>query len=466
MACHLLANLLPPVDKQAAVMPPVAWIWRIGLDPPTPPIGGPRTATIQERTSCLGTVAARVRGGTRAAARAEGGGGQRPPRRRRTLGRPADPWRRARGGPRPDARPRSADRQEQAYIRGLLAGGPAAASGGRGLALIGLAVVALWLASGFYRVQPDEQGVVLRFGAFNRIDAARPQLAVPWPIERVLPPAVTRINRTEIGYRSGAARGGHRGDPGGRDVPDESLMLTGDENIIDINFAVFWRITTPSPSCSTPRDPRRSGEGGGGELDARGDRPHADPAGADPVARADRDRRAATRRSRSSTATTPGVEMTQVQLQKVDPPDAVIESFRDVQRANTDAERMRNEAEAYRNDIVPRARGDAARIIAEGQGANRPRIAQATGQTQRFLSVFARLPGGQGRDAAAHVPRDDAGHPDPVADTGGGRQAEGPGAVPAAQSAAPCPAAAEPALHRRTPGHRQVSRERRDEPRR
>jgi membrane protease subunit HflK len=84
-----------------------------------------------------------------------------------------------------------------------------------------------------------------------------------------------------------------------------------------------------------------------------------------------------------------GIDITQVQLQKVDPPDAVIESFRDVQRANTDAERMRNEAEAYRNDIVPRARGDAARIVAEGQGAKQASIAQATGQTQRFLSVLA-----------------------------------------------------------------------------
>ena len=84
-----------------------------------------------------------------------------------------------------------------------------------------------------------------------------------------------------------------------------------------------------------------------------------------------------------------GVEITQVQLQKVDPPAEVVESFLDVQRANTDAERLRNEAEAYHNDIVPRARGDAARIVAEGQGARQASIAQATGQTQRFLSVLA-----------------------------------------------------------------------------
>jgi len=84
-----------------------------------------------------------------------------------------------------------------------------------------------------------------------------------------------------------------------------------------------------------------------------------------------------------------GVEITQVQLQRVDPPAEVVESFLDVQRANTDAERLRNEAQAYANDIVPRARGDAARIVAEGQGARQASIAQATGQTQRFLSVLA-----------------------------------------------------------------------------
>jgi len=83
-----------------------------------------------------------------------------------------------------------------------------------------------------------------------------------------------------------------------------------------------------------------------------------------------------------------GVEITQVQLQKVDPPTAVIESFRDVQRANTDAERLRNEAETYHNDIVPRARGNAARILAEAQGAKQAAIAQATGQAQRFDAVL------------------------------------------------------------------------------
>ena len=115
-----------------------------------------------------------------------------------------------------------------------------------------------------------------------------------------------------------------------------------------------------------------------------------------------------------------GVEITQVQLQKVDPPAEVVESFLDVQRANTDAERLRNEAEAYRNDIVPRARGDAARIVAEGQGARQASIAAGDRPDAALPFGAGGLSDGEGRDAAAHVPRDDAGHPDPLAVAGGG----------------------------------------------
>ena len=126
-----------------------------------------------------------------------------------------------------------------------------------------------------------------------------------------------------------------------------------------------------------------------------------DPAGADPAARADRNRRARPDRSRSWTSYGAGIEITQVQLQQVDPPDAVIESFRDVQRANTDAERMRNEAEAYHNDIVPRARGDAARIVAEAQGAKQATVAAGHRPGAALRRGAESLPGGQGRHAAA-----------------------------------------------------------------
>src|SRR5262249_22452351 len=127
-------------------------------------------------------------------------------------------------------------------------------SGGRGAALIAAVVVFIWILSGTYRVQPDEQGVVLRFGAFHSTALPGLNWHIPWPVETVLRPAVTRVNRVEVGYRSG-------GEPrrglveGVRDAPEESLMLPGDENIIDINFAVFWHIRDAGAYLFNPRSP-------------------------------------------------------------------------------------------------------------------------------------------------------------------------------------------------------------------
>lgn len=321
------------------------------------------------------------------------------------------------GGPnrgRPPGGPPDLDQiiaQAQAFIRNLLGGGgggngrgPGGSGGGgflggffssgRGLATLALAVVALWLATGVYRVQPDEQGVILRFGAY--VDRTYPGLHwhLPWPIEEARKPAVTRINRTEIGFRSGPAGLMESGrDAGGRDVLAESLMLTGDENIIDIDVAVFWRIRTGDElsvsrflfNASQPENLVR----GVAESTMREviGRTPIQPALTQLRAQIEADVMRQTQQILDRYDV--GVEITQVQLQKVDPPAAVIESFRDVQRANTDADRMRNEAESYHNDIVPRARGDAARIVAEAQGVKQASVAQATGQAQRFESVLA-----------------------------------------------------------------------------
>jgi modulator of FtsH protease HflK len=278
----------------------------------------------------------------------------------------------------------------QSYIRSLLGGGGPRSrfTGGRGLALIGLVVVALWLASGVYRVEPDEQGVVLRFGAFNRTTLPGLNYHLPWPIERALTPAVTRINRIEIGYRSSAAIQNSTRSENRRGVPEESLMLTGDENIIDINFAVFWKISDATAYLFNVRNPdvvvKAVAESSMREVIGR---MPIQPALTELRGQIAADVQRQTEQVLENYKA--GVEITGVQLQGVNPPAEVVESFVDVQRANTDAERVRNEAEAYRNDIVPRARGDAARIVAEGQGAKQAAVAQATGQTQRFLSVLA-----------------------------------------------------------------------------
>ncbi len=308
------------------------------------------------------------------------------------------------GGPFGGGNPPDLDKliaQAQNYIRGLMGSGGSGGGrsggnpfgglgfgNGRSLIFLLLLVVVVWIGGGFYRVQPDEQGVVMRFGAYSYWTPPGLHWHLPWPIESVQQPTVTRINRTEIGFRSGPAGQIDSGrDTAGRDVLVESLMLTGDENIIDIDVTVFWRISDAAAFLFNAADPqalvRAVAESSMREVMGR---TPIQPALTQLRAQIETDVRKQTQEVLDHYKA--GVEITQVQLQKVDPPGAVIESFRDVQRANTDAERMRNEAESYRNDIVPRARGEAARIVAEGQGAKAASVAQATGQAQRFDSVL------------------------------------------------------------------------------
>ena len=291
----------------------------------------------------------------------------------------------------------------QAFLRGFVpgGGGPNGPSGGGGmsvgplasgrvLALIAVVAVGGWLSSGFYRIQPDEQGVVLRFGAYDRTTFPGLNYHIPWPVEAVFKPAVTRINRVEVGYRTvgtGDLRGPRGTNANVRDVIEESLMLTGDENIIDIDCAVFWRIRDASNYLFNTRNAANT-------VKSAAESVMREVIGRTPIQPALTDARAAVEAAvlRGVQAILDqygaGVEITQIQLQKVDPPAAVIESFRDVQRANTDADRVRNEAESYRNDIVPRARGESARLVAEAEGARQVSITASTGEAQRFLSVL------------------------------------------------------------------------------
>ena len=277
----------------------------------------------------------------------------------------------------------------QQQARRFVPGGGGAGRGrpanARLFGLLALVAAALWLASGIYRVQPDEQGVVLRFGAFQGYTYPGLRYHLPWPIESVITPSVTRVNRIEVGVRTPADRL-DRSEPG-RQVPAEALMLTGDENIIDINFSVFWRIKDAKEYLFDIRNPDETVRAAAESMMRQViGRTPIQPALTEARARIELDVMNGTQAILDQYGS--GVEVTQVQLQKVDPPAAVIESFRDVQRANTDAERVRNEAESYRNDIVPRARGDAARLIAEAEGAKSASVAEATGQAQRFLSVY------------------------------------------------------------------------------
>jgi len=307
--------------------------------------------------------------------------------------RPQGPWGQppsgggggGQGGRGPDID--DAIRQAQDAIRRVLPSG--GAGGGKLFALIGVVLAIGWAASGFYRVQPDEQGVVMRFGAFSHTTQPGLNYRLPWPIESVTTPRVTRINRVDIGFigaQDGTLTGGRV--LAARDVLEESLMLTGDENIIDIDVAVFWRIRDAGEFLFNTRNPESTVKSAAESVmrEVIG-RTAIQPALTEARAQIEQEVRRGAQAIMDQYKA--GIEVTQVQLQKVDPPAQVVDAFRDVQRANADRERQRNEAESFRNDIIPRARGEAERMVQEAQGFRESQVARAGGESARFLSVLS-----------------------------------------------------------------------------
>ena len=249
-------------------------------------------------------------------------------------------------------------RKIQDTIKKFLPGG--SKSGGKTI-ILGLVILGfIWLASGLYRVLPDEQGVVLRFGKF--INTTQPGLNyhIPYPIETVLTPKVTKVNRMDIGFRS--ERDSGFGSSGIADVPEESLMLTGDENIVNIDFSVFWVIKDAGSFLFNIQDPstivKASSETAMREVIAKSNIQSILTEGRSKIEIETQEIIQSILDEYES-----GIQITQVQTQKADPPDQVIDAFRDVQAARADMERSKNEAEAYRNDVIPRARGEAQRIL-------------------------------------------------------------------------------------------------------
>ncbi|MGP1397066.1 MAG: FtsH protease activity modulator HflK [Inquilinaceae bacterium] len=290
------------------------------------------------------------------------------------------PWGRGGGGPTP---PDLEDmlRRGQDRFRRFVPGG---FGGSRGLILIGLVILVIWLLSGIYRVQPDEEGVVLRFGEYVRSAPPGLHYHMPAPIETVLLPTVTRVNRIDIGFAAG---------PDGRqltttrDVPEESLMLTGDENIIDIDFTIQWRIANARDYLFNIRNPEETvkvaAESAMREIIGQTD---LQPALAE--ARGEIEGRSRELLQNILDEYGAGIEITQVQLQSSDPPPPVVDAFNEVTRASAERERVRNQAEAYRNQILPEARGQAERLIQEASAYREQIIANASGDAQRFLAVL------------------------------------------------------------------------------
>ncbi|HTP93904.1 MAG TPA: FtsH protease activity modulator HflK [Xanthobacteraceae bacterium] len=273
-------------------------------------------------------------------------------------------------------------RRGQDKLRSLLPGN----FGGRGIALIAAAAVVLWGFSGFFRVEPDELGVVLRFGKFTREVQPGLNYHLPYPIETVLTPQALRVNKTDIGMR--VAEDMRRGTTV-RDVPEESLMLTGDENIVDVDFSVLWKVKPNGVGdyLFNIQNP----EGTVKAVAESAMRQVIGHSNIQPILTGARQTiETAVQELMQSTLDNygAGILVQQVQLQKVDPPTQVIDSFRDVQAARSDLERLQNEAQTYANRVVPEARGRAAKIIQDAEAYREQTVADAKGQTSRFLQVY------------------------------------------------------------------------------
>ena len=288
-----------------------------------------------------------------------------------------DPW-----GPRPTGPGQQPDledilRRGQDRIRQAMPGGGVPGP------FIALAAVIAVVLIGFFgftvRVNPEELGVVLRFGKYVRQLPPGLNFRWPYPIEQVELPKVTRVNRIEIGMRDTSGTD--------RDVPEESLMLTGDENIVDVDFVVFWQIKNASDYLFNIQNP----EGTVKDVAESAMREIVGQSDIEPIlteARAKIEASVQELMQQTLDSYGAGVLVRQVQLQKVDPPQQVIDAFRDVQAARADKERLQNEARAYANRVIQEAKGDAERILQAAQGYRGQVIAESKGEADRFLKVY------------------------------------------------------------------------------
>jgi modulator of FtsH protease HflK len=290
-------------------------------------------------------------------------------------------------GPQSPGGPKPPDLEEilrrgQDKLRSVLPGGNL---GGKGIAVLALAAVALWGFSGFFRVEPDELGVVLRFGQVVREVQPGLNYHLPYPVESVLTPKALRVNKIDIGMRQ--VEDGRRSAT--REVPEESLMLTGDENIVDVNFSVLWKVkpTGVGEYLFNIQNPE-------GTVKAVAESAMREVVGRSEIqpiltgARQNVENAVQELMQRTLDHYGAGILVQQVQLQKVDPPAQVIDAFRDVQAARADLERAQNEAQTYANRVVPEAKGNVARITQSAEAYKSQTVAEATGQTSRFVKIY------------------------------------------------------------------------------
>ncbi len=254
--------------------------------------------------------------------------------------------------------------------------------------IIALVFVAIWLLSGIYIVAPAEVGVVKRFGEFSRITPPGPHYHIPFPVESVLTPNVEQVRRMELGFRSlnrDRTRTFEQGQS--RKVEDESLMLTGDENIVDIEFIVQYKIKDAEEYLFNVKDPdetvKKAAEAAMREIIGKNKVDEALTTGKMEIQNSARQLMQEIMDMYKA-----GVNVVAVQLANVHPPNEVVEAFKDVASAREDKSRYINEADAYRNDILPKARGQAAVITNQAEAYAEAKVRKAEGDAAKFLAIY------------------------------------------------------------------------------
>lgn len=273
-------------------------------------------------------------------------------------------------------------RKGQERVRSMLPGGGGASP--KVIFLVAAVAIAVWLGTGFYTVKPGQQGVALIFGKV--VDQTIPGLHynLPAPIGEVYTPQVDESRRVDVGFRGA---GSSRGRNTERDVLEESLMLTSDQNIVDMDFTVLWRISNATDYLFNIRGQEATvkivAESAMREVVGQTKFDAAVTVGRDEI----QDKTKALMQSILD-GYKAGIVITNLQLQKSDPPGEVIDAFNDVQRARQDRTRLQNEAEAYANSIVPEARGLATKDIQQATAYREQQIQEARGEADRFTSVY------------------------------------------------------------------------------
>ncbi len=311
-----------------------------------------------------------------------GGNNNNPWGRGSNGGGPRNPWGNGGGGgnePPPDLD--DLIRKAQANLKDVL---PGNLGGGKIIALLVLVIAALWFASGFYIVQPAEHAVIQKFGAFDRVQV-EPGLHyhLPFPIEQVTKVNVTEIRTAPIGFRETITRAGE----GKQNIPEESLMLTSDANIVDLQLVVQWNIKAAENYIFRIINPEDN-------VKQIAESAIREVVGQMPMfsiitqERAEVAKRAREIMTKTLDDYQAGVNVTQVLIQAAEMHPDVQGAFQDVQSAKQDAIDKQNKAEAYREDILPKARGQATQILNQARGYKEAVTARATGDADRFSSIY------------------------------------------------------------------------------